>query len=74
MKVRCGACYTHLESCPLLHARQALATILDDYTFTCGASLIDLELTSTLTEVCVRDLQCYDPVEKLYYSMNYDEL
>ena len=55
-------------------ARQELATLLDDYTFTCGASLNDLELPSTLAEVCVRDLQCYDPVEKLYYSMNYDRI
>ena len=55
-------------------ARQELATILDGYTFSCGASLHDLEFPSTLSQVCVRDLQCYDPVEKLYYSMNYDPI
>jgi hypothetical protein len=55
-------------------ARQELATILDNYTFTCGASLNDLELPSTLTEVCVRDLQCYNAAEKFYYSMKYDPI
>ena len=33
-----------------------------------------LELLSVFSEVCARDLQCYDPVEKLYCSMNYDPI
>ena len=49
-------------------------TILDDYTFTCGATLSDLELSSSLSEVCIRDSQCYDPLEKQYYSMKYDPI
>ena len=53
-------------------ARQELVTILDDYTFTCGATLSDLELSSSLSEVCIRDSQCYDPLEKQYYSMKYN--
>ena len=69
---------------PFLHSprklssivRQELVTVLDDYcnTFTCGATLSDLELTGRLSEVCIRDLQCYNPLEKLYYSMNYDPI
>ena len=55
-------------------ARQELESLLEDYTFSCGAALSDLELPSVLSEVCARDLQCYDPVEKLYYSMNYDPI
>ena len=55
-------------------ARQQLATMLESLTFTCGASLLDLELPAYLSDVCVRDLQCYDQVEKLYYSMNYDPI
>ena len=55
-------------------SRQELTKILDDFTFTCGASLHDLELPPTLSDVCVRDLQCYDQVEKLYYSMDYDPI
>ena len=41
-------------------------TILDDYTFTCGATLSDLELSSSPSEVCIRDSQ--------YYSMKYDPI
>ena len=55
-------------------ARQELESLLDDYTFSCGAALSDLELPSVLSEVCARDLQCYDPVEKLYYSVHYDPI
>ena len=55
-------------------ARQELESVLEDYTFSCGAALSDLELPSVLSEVCARDLQCYDPVEKLYYSMNYNPI
>ena len=55
-------------------ARQQLATTLESLTFTCSASLLDLELPAYLSNVCVRDLQCYDQVEKLYYSMNYDPI
>ena len=55
-------------------AQQELVTILDDYTFTCGATLSDSELSGSLSKVCICDLQCYDPLEKLYYSMNYDPI
>ena len=55
-------------------ARQNLVTILDDFTFTCGATVSDLELSDSLSDVCVRDVQCYDPLEKLYYSMNYEPI
>ena len=52
-------------------ARQELVGILDDYTFTCGATLGDSELSGNLSNVCVRDVQCYDPLEKLYYHRYY---
>jgi hypothetical protein len=51
--------------------RQQLSASLDDHSFTCGASLSALNLDGKLSEVCVRELKCYDPVEKLYYSMKY---
>ena len=54
--------------------RKELSTILDNYTYTCGASLNDLELPVTLEHVCIRDIQCGEPVEKLYYSMKYDPI
>ena len=70
--VACCAFCILRESC--LNARQNLVTILDEYTFTCGATLSDLELSDSLSDVCVRDLQCYDPLEKLYFSMNYNPI
>ena len=43
--------------------RSQLSDYLADYTFTCGASLSDLQLPGFLEDVCVRDLRCYAPVE-----------
>ena len=39
--------------------------------FTCGSSLEELELPAPLNEVYVRNLNCADPIEKLYYSAGY---
>ena len=55
-------------------AWQKLVTILDDYTFICGPTLSDLELSGRQSKVCICDLQCYNPLEKLYYSMNHDSI
>ena len=55
-------------------ARQQLSTLLEDFTYTCGATLSDLDLPALLSEVCVREIQCHYPVEKLYFSMNYDPI
>ena len=54
--------------------RQKLSAALDDYSFTCAASLSALNLDGMLSEVCVRELKCYDLVEKLYYSMKYEPI
>jgi hypothetical protein len=48
-----------------------LSSILDDFTFTCGASLQDLEMEGRLADMCTRDLSCNDVVEKLYYTAKY---
>ena len=50
--------------------RAQLNDALADFTYTCGASLSDLDLSGHLAEVCIRNLHCYDSLEKLYYSMN----
>jgi hypothetical protein len=50
--------------------KKQLNTILGDYTYTCSAILADLELTGRLADVCMRVLNCYEPLEKLYYSLN----
>ena len=45
-----------------------LGRILDDIVYTCGTTFDELDLPPSLSSVCVRTLQCYDPMEKLYYS------
>ena len=55
-------------------AVKELNSLLEDFTYTCGASLSDLDLPPMLSSVCVRDIHCHDPVEKLYYSMKYDPI
>ena len=32
-----------------------------EFTYTCSASLSDLDLSGRLAEVCIRNLHCYDP-------------
>ena len=46
-------------------------SILDDTSYTCGATLEDLHLPNRLAGVCVKDHSCYGMVEKLYYSCGY---
>lgn len=54
--------------------RRRLEGKLDNFAFSCGANFEDLDLPEQLLGVCVRELQCEDPVEKLYYSMGYDPI
>ena len=46
--------------------RDRLSAAIDEYSFTCGASLSALNLDGKLSDVRVRELKCIDPVEKLY--------
>ena len=50
--------------------RKQLSTLPEDYTYTCGATLSDLELPDSLSIVYV--FECNDPLEKLYFLMKYD--
>lgn len=54
--------------------RTTLRSILDETSYTCGASLDDLDLPDRLAGVCVQDHCCYDIVEKLYYSCGYEPI
>ena len=54
--------------------KSSLQSVFEDFTYTCGASLSDLDLSGRLQDVVVRDLRCYDPLEKLYYSLNHDPI
>ena len=54
--------------------QKMLEQILADVTYSYGATLNDLDLPSELSAVCVREHQCGDPIEKLYYSAGYDPI
>lgn len=47
---------------------------LEEFTYTCGSSFADLNFSGRSTKVCARNLQCYSPLEKLYYSLNKEPL
>lgn len=52
--------------------RAMLNQALEDFTFTCGAVLSDLQLEGERLDgehVFVKGLRCYEPLEKLYYSV-----
>lgn len=51
--------------------KQTLDDALEQYTYTCGAQLSDLGLDGRLgsENVCMRSIRCYEPLEKLYYSV-----
>ena len=51
------------------HHRDVLQKKLEEYTFSCGAKLSDLELE--VPDVYVRDAMCFEPIERLYYSAGY---
>ena len=77
-EIQCEEC----EMWRLIYSRHKLTSSelkqvtssLEDYTYTCGASFSDLGLQGRLAEVCVRDVQCYSPLEKLYYALNKEQL
>ena len=50
--------------------RQNLQSILDNYEYSCGASLAELKLPEDYKGVEIRDHECNDPIEILYYSTN----
>ena len=49
--------------------RTVLESLLDTYSYTCGSSLKDIGFP--FSEVYVCNINCYDPIEKLYYSAGY---
>ena len=57
-----------------MRERTELKKALNDYVYTCGASLQDMEWTGKLNEVYVRDVTCGDPIEKLYYTAKYSPI
>ena len=50
--------------------RRILQSKLDEYAFSCGAELSDLELGEEFLK-CMFNNSCYDPIECLHYSAGY---
>ena len=55
-------------------ARRTLQEILEDVSYTCGASLHDLDLPDSLSSIVIRSHQCGDAIERLYYSAGYEDV
>ena len=51
-----------------------LQQVFNDYIYTCGAKLVDLNLGTLFKEVEVWDHLCGDPVENLYYSVGFEPI
>lgn len=54
--------------------RSTLQSILEDVSYTCGASFDDLSLPESLSCVVVRDHRCGDVIEALYYSAGFEDI
>ena len=55
--------------------RKILQTTLDGMSFSCGAPLQELDLPSDLiNNVFVRNMNCHEPIEALYYSAKYEAI
>ena len=55
-------------------SKSGLERKLSNFDFSCGASMSDMGLPDELSDVHFRDLRCEDPVQKLYYSMGYEQI
>ena len=55
--------------------KQAMERVLDGLSFSCGSELRDADIPPDLKDVVyVKKLQCTEPVEKLYYSANLQDI
>ena len=55
-------------------ARNTLQCVLEDVSYTCGASLEDLALPNSLSSIVIRDHRCGDRIEALYYSAGFEDM
>ena len=51
-----------------------LMALLEEMIYSCGLMLKDLNLSNTFQDVEIRDHECFDLVEKLYYSAKYEPI
>ena len=54
--------------------RLELTAILDQFSYSCGSRLADLQLPDAYKYVEVKDHICVDPIEKLYYAAKFDPI
>jgi len=54
--------------------KKQLQDILADIAYTCGATLEELDLPDNLKSAVVHVHNCHDPVEKLYYSADFQPI
>ena len=54
--------------------RRFLQRLLDDYTYTCGSTLAELDLGEDFKDVEIKDHACGDVIEKLYYSAGFEPI
>ena len=51
-----------------------IQSVIDDISYTCGATLQELDLPDKFSCVYVREHNCFDPIEKLYYSAGFEPI
>lgn len=68
MMIHVRSAKTQAHSCRKVDSEQG---VLEDYTYTRGAQLSDLGLDHRLgnDNLCMQSIHCYEPLEKLYYSV-----
>ena len=57
-----------------LQERQQLQTLFEDLSYSCGATLQELDLPDSLSCTHALEHNCYDPVEPLYYVAGFDPI
>jgi hypothetical protein len=55
-------------------ARLRLQRIIEDHAYTCGAKLSHLDLPDEFKDIEIRTHSCNDPIERLYYSANFQPI
>ena len=55
-------------------SRVDLANLLEDISYSCGATFDDIDLPQSLKSICIKSHKCYDPMEKLYYSAGFEPI
>ena len=57
-----------------LPERQQLQTLLEDVSYSCGATFHELNLSDSLTYVHILEHNCYDPAEPLYCAAGFNPI